>query len=186
MSRKTTAYARQRGLHRAGQHIDPRTLKGNGITANNLRNTLLTSAEQDHLLREPRAALETARKGCISYNDLVSLSSAMHKGIAIEDERNIIRGLRPMYDRAHTAINAIEARCTQTGRWVPSALYGHELTALDDLLFAYAQALAVCTYGEFYKCQSVAERRTISNGMQVFVAGEVLEYPGNRTQAATS
>lgn len=182
--KKTTAYARKRGLHRAGQHIDPRTLKGNGVTVNNLRNTPLTPAEIDWLLHEPKEGLEAARKGCITYNDLVSLSSAMHKGIAIEDARTIIRGLRPIYDRANDAIAAIETRCTKTGRWVPSALYGHELSALDDLLFAYTEALKVCTYGEFFRCQEVALQRTASRGLKVFTAGDVLQYPGDKVATA--
>jgi hypothetical protein len=184
MSRKTTSYATKRGLHRTDKSRKPKSLKGNGIAANNLHNTPFTQAELDWLLHEPREALAAARTGRISYNDLVSLSSAMHKGIAIEDARTIIRGFAPIYQRANAVISAIEARCSTTGRWVPGALYGPELAALDDLLFAYREALKVCTYGEFYRRQAVALARTASRGLPVFTAGDVLQYPG-RKEAAT-
>lgn len=172
MTRKTTTYARKRAQGRTPQ-------RGNGLQTNNLHNTLFTPAEIDTLMREPRQALEAARAGRISYNDLVSLSSAMHKGRAIEDCRVIIRGFARIYDRASAAIASIEDRCTTTGRWVPSALYGAEITRLDDLLFAYQETLKVCTYGEFYRRQAVACSRTASQGLPVFTAGDVLEYPGS-------
>jgi len=172
MTRKTSTYARKRAQGRT-----PR--RGNGLQTNNLLNTPLTPAEIDTLMREPRKAMEAARAGRITYNDLVSLSSAMHKGRAIEDARVIIRGFAHFYDRSSAAIASIEARCTTTGRWVPSALYGPELTQLDDLLFAYKEALKVCTYGEFYRRQAVACSRTASQGLPVFTTGDVLEYPGS-------
>jgi hypothetical protein len=178
--KKTSAYARKRGLHQLPSQARTQVLqaiKGTGITVNNLRNTPLKPAEVDKLTQEATEAMEAARKGRISYNDWVSLSSIMHKGVAIEDAGNIITGLRPVYDTAQAAIAAIEARCTTTGRWVPSALYGPELTALDDLLWAYRKALEVCTYGEFYKRQAVACSRTASQGLPVFTTGDVLEYP---------
>jgi len=179
--KKTSAYARKRGLHQLPSYARTQVLqsiKGTGIEVNNLRNTPLTPQEVDRLTQEATDALEAARLGRISYNDLVSLSSAMHKGIAIEDAGNIITGLGFFYEQAGKAIAAIEARCTTTGKWVPSALYSHELTALRKLLHYYREALAVCTYGEFYKRQAVACSRTASQGLPVLTTGDVLEYPG--------
>jgi len=183
MTRKTSAYARRRGLNQVPSHARAQVLasiKGTSIEVNNLRNTPLSPAEVDTLTKEATEALEAARLGRISYNDLVSLSSIMHKGVAIEDAGNIITGLRHFYDAAKDAIDAIETRCTATGQWVPSALYSHELTALRELLHYYREALAVCTYGEFYKRQAVACSRTASQGLPVFTTGDVLEYPGTK------
>jgi len=179
MSRKQTPYARSRGLARVAPQdrwATVQALKGNGLQTNNLRNTPFTDAEISHLLADPQAAWEAMRTGRGTYSHLVSLSSAMHKGVAIEDARVIIRGFASIYTQAYTAIKAIEARATRSGRWVPTALYAAELTALDDLLFAYEQALRVCTYGEFYDCQAVAVARTASDGKPVFTVGDVVEY----------
>lgn len=179
MTRKTTAYARKRGLQQLPGHARTQVLqaiKGSGITVHNLRNTLLTPAEVDQLMQDPTAALQAARLGRISYSDLLSLSSPVQKGLAIEDAGNIITGLRAVYERANTVLLAIKARCTTTGRWVPGALYGPELAALDDLLWVYREALKVCTYGEFYKRQAVACSRVASQGKQVHTVGDVLEF----------
>lgn len=179
MGKKTTRYARSRGLTRMlpeERRLATLARKGDGLRTNNLRNTPFTEDELQQLLREPRQAQQAMREGRGTYNDLVSLSSAMHKGIAIEDARVIVRGFAPIYEAAEQALQAIQDRATRTGRWVPTALYAAELTAIDDLLFAYEQALRICTYGEFYDRQAVALARTASAGQQVFTVGDVLEY----------
>ena len=131
-------------------------------------------------MHESTEAMKAARQGQISYNDLLALSSALHKGVAIEDARVIIRGFAHIYQRAEAALKAIEARCTTTGRWVPGALYGPEITALDELVWVYREALKVCTYGEFYRRQAVALARTASSGLPVYTAGDVVQYPGDK------
>lgn len=179
MTRKTTAYARSRALTRIAPGLRYTAMlarKGNGVQTNNLRNTLLTEAEIGQLLADPQAAWDAMRTGRGTYSHLVSLSSALHKGVAIEDARVIIRGFAPIYAAAEAALRAIEARATRTGQWVPTALYAAELTALDDLLFAYEQALRVCTYGEFYDRQAVALARVASVGKPVFTVGDVVEW----------
>jgi hypothetical protein len=183
MNQKTSAYARSRGLTRVApqlRRVAVKALQGNnGLTRHNEVNTLFTEAEIQMLLRDPRAAHEAMRTGRGTYNDLVSISSALHKGVAIEDARVIVRGFEPIYTAAESALRTIEARATRTGRWVPTALYAAEINAIDDLLFAYEQALRVCTYGEFYQRQAVALARTASNGKPVFTVGDVVEYPGS-------
>ena len=182
MTRKTTTYARKRSLQQLPGHARGQVLqmiKGDGITVNNLRNTPFSPEELEKLMREPTEALQVARQGRITYDALLSLSSAMHKGVAIEDARTIIRGFAEIYQQANAALAAIEARCTTTGRWVASPLYGPELTALDDLLWAYRKALEVCTYGEFYRAQALACSRTASQGQQVYTVGDVLQWPGD-------
>ena len=179
MSRKTSKYARSRGLlslppeHR---YAATEARKGNGLQRNNQMNTLLTEDEVQRLLADPRRAMTAMRTGHGTYNDLVSLNSAVKKGVAIEDARVIIRGFQPIYDAATNALRTIEDRATRTGRWVPTALYASELNALDDLLFAYEQAIRVCTYGEFFQRQATAIARTASDGQPVYTVGDVVEY----------
>lgn len=178
MTQKTTAYARKRNLHRLpkGSKMVPGSLAGNGLAAYQRHNATFGPSEIDTLMAESRAGLEAARQGKATYNDYASLSSALQKGVAIEDKRTIIRGFAPIYTAASDALIAMEARATTTGKWVPTTLYPTEIKAFDDLLWAYEQALNVCTFKEFYDRQEVALARTRSRGDRVYHAGEVLEY----------
>ena len=177
MSRKTSKYARGL-LNLPPEHRRAATeaRKGNGLQRNNQVNTLLTEDEIQRLMADPQRAMTAMRTGQGTYNDLVSLNSAIKKGVAIEDARVIIRGFQSIYDAAEAALDTIEARATRTGKWVPTALYASELNALDDLLFAYEQALRVCTYGEFFQRQATAIARTASEGQTVYTVGDVVEY----------
>ena len=188
MTKKTTAYARKRGLHRVPQadrwaFIEAR--KSNGISTNNERNTLLTPAEVQYLLADPTAGLAGMRSGRGTYNNLLSLNAALKKGQAIEDARVIVRGFAGIYAAADHAIQAITGRSTKTGKWVPTALYGPEIAALDDLLWAYRQALQVVTYQEFYDRQAVAIARELSAGEKVFLVGEEVAWPANAEKKET-
>lgn len=180
MGKKTTPYARKRSLRRGpdGLAIQPGALASNGLAIYQFHNTTFGPEEIDKLMAESRAGLQAARQGRATYNDYSSLSSAMLKGIAIEDARTIIRGFAPIYTAAGQALKAIEARATTTGNWKAPTLYAAEINALDDLVWAYEQALKVCTFKEFYDRQEVALARTRSRGDRVYHTGEVLEYPG--------
>lgn len=191
MTQKRSRYATSRGLHRltpAERSAAIQARKGNGLSTNNERNTLFTEAEVQYLLTDPRAGLAGLRTGTGTYNNLLSVQSALKKGQAIEDARVIVRGFAGIYAAADAAVKAILARATSTGRWAPTALYGRELTALDDLLFAYEQALRICTYQEFFDRQAVALARTLSDGERVFKVGETVEYtpPTHHKGASTS
>lgn len=177
--KKTSAYARKRGLSTVPKSdrwafIEAR--KSNGITMNNERNTLLTPAEVQHLLTDPTAGLAGLRSGRGSYDNILSLNAVLKKGQAIEDARVIVRGFAGIYGAADHAIQTICARATKTGKWVPTALYGAEIAALDDLMWAYRQVLQVVTYQEFYKRQAVAIARELSAGEKVFRVGEKVEF----------
>lgn len=191
MTQKRSRYAIKRGLHRLapaerGAAIEAR--KGNGLATNNERNTPFTEAEVQYLLADPREGLAGLRTGRGTYNNLLSVHSALKKGQAIEDARVIVRGFAGIYHAADEAVTAIRTRATTTGHWTPTALYGRELTALDDLLFAYEQALRICTYQEFFDRQAVALARTLSGGERVFKVGETVEYtpPTHHKGASTS
>ena len=180
MTRKTSLYARKRNLSRIipkGSRMTVDALKGNGLDTYKLHSTLFSESEIDQLMAEARQALIAARRGQASYNDYASFSTAMQKGQAIEDARTIIRGFEPIYKAAEVALTSMEARATATGKWVPPTLYASEINALDDLVWAYEQALKICTYREFYDCQEVALARARSRGEKVYQTGDILEYP---------
>lgn len=179
MTRKTTAYARQRGINRLppGMVMTTDALKGDSLSAYRLHNTLFTQAEREKLLAEPRAAVLAARQGRATYNDLAALNSMVHKGTAIEDARIIIRGFAHFYAAANEALAKIDARATSSGQWRAPTLYASEINALDDLFFAYDQALRVCTFKEFYDRQELAISRAQGRGDPVGVSGVEMEYP---------
>lgn len=187
--RKISSYARKRGLMALPtflRGVATKARKGDGLRANNLHNTPFTADELATLMREPRQAQEAMRTGRGTYNDLVTLSSVWHKGVAIEDARTIIRGFAPIYNEAHAALKAIEARCTATpGRWTTTALYSTELRTIEDMLWAYEQALKTCTYHEFYACQRVAIARAATAGQKIYTVGDVVEYQATQAPQAT-
>jgi hypothetical protein len=132
--------------------------------------TRLTPDEREKLIGHCRHGMEQARKGLATYGDFTSISTAAHKGLAIEAVR-IIVGFKPIYLRANDALDAIQRRATTTGRWVPPTLYAAEITALDDLIWAYGKALEEVTYAEFYRIEKLAIGRATATGGQVFQQG---------------
>lgn len=175
--KKTTAYA-ARIKRKHGQMVDPRLLAGTGIAAINKNNTPLNEAEIDRLMTMTREALRLAKVGQLDYSHWVQLNSCVFIGYAIEDCR-AVKGLEPMYKLGHAALLAIESRATSGGQWVAGALYGPEISALDDLVWAYEQACRLLTYGEFYKAERLAMARTRSSGQRVYTHGEAIAYPSS-------
>ena len=132
--------------------------------------TRFTPAEREKLIGHCRHGLEQARKGLATYDDFTSISTAAHKGLAIEAVR-IVVGFKPIYLRAQDVLDAIQSRATTTGRWVPTTLYAAEITALDDLIWAYGKALEELTYAEFNRIEKLAIGRATTTGGQVFQQG---------------
>lgn len=132
--------------------------------------TRFTPAEIEKLVGHCRQGLEQARQGLATYDHFVSLTTAVHKGLAIEAVR-IVVGYKPFYLRANDALEAIERRATTTGRWVPPTLYAAEITALDWLIWAYGKSLEELTYAEFLRIENLAIGRCTSTGGPVFQQG---------------
>ena len=176
MGQKTTAYA-QKIKRKHGQMVDPRLLAGTGIAAVNKNNTPFTEDEIDKLMKMTREALRLAKLGQLDYSHWVQLNSCVFIGYAIEDCK-AVKGLLRMYEMGHAALLAIESRATSGGQWVAGALYGAEISALDDLVWAYEQAARLLTYAEFYRAERLAKARVRSSGQRVYTHGEAIAYPG--------
>jgi len=168
VTRKTTTYARKRRLAVGRERMD-------GITATSMHTTRLTAPELERLLRPIQLGLARAREGRCSHEDYVSLCTAMHKARAIDDMR-IFRGLRAMIDAAEQPLRNLEQRALASGTWCAPTLYAAEITALDDLVFAYRTMVLEVTYAEFVRADSLAVARVASAG------GEVL-YPNAEVHA---
>jgi len=159
MTRKTSAYARKRRQPDRDRCLD-------SITAARMNNTRFKPAELDRLLGPAQRALASARAGTCSYDDLVNLSTAMHKGRAIDDA-GIYRGLRDRLDAADNVLLAIEQRAMVSGTWCAPTLYGREITVLDDLVWAYRVMLLEVTYAEFLRAERLAIARVATDGGRV-------------------
>lgn len=159
MSRKKTLYARKR-LHPEARE------KSDGITTARMNVTRLKPAELEMMLEPLRRALASARTGSATFQDFVQLTSAMHKARAIDDA-GIYRGLRSMLDTVEPVLDAIGERAQVTGTWCGPTLYGPEITALDDLVWAYRLMLLEVTYAEFHRAERLAIARVASEGGQV-------------------
>lgn len=159
MSRKTSAYARRLRRPEAPERLD-------SITAGRRNVTRLSPHELDKLLGPAQRAVVSARTGAATFDDLVHLSTAMHKARAIDDA-GIYRGLRALVDAAEPVLFAIEARARASGTWCPPTLYSAEILALDDLVWAYRLMLLEVTYAEFVRAERLAVARVATVGGQV-------------------
>lgn len=164
MSRKTSAYSRKRRQPDRDRCLD-------SITAARMNNTRLKPAELEKLLSPLRRALASARAGACSYDDLVNFSTAMHKGRAIEDT-GVYRGLRTIIDGVEPVLDAIQARAQANGVWRAPTLYGPEILALDDLVWAYRVMLLEVTYAEFVRADRLAVARVATQGGQIIRQAE--------------
>lgn len=152
MSRKTTAYGRRQ----ARERLD-------SISASRMNGTRLTQHELDKVLLPAQQALHRARTGAATYGDVVQLSTAMHKARAIDDA-GIYRGLRTYVDAVEPVLCAIEDRANAGGAWCSPTLYAGEITALDDLVWAYRLMLLEVTYAEFVRAERKAVARVATAG----------------------
>lgn len=159
MTRKTSSYARKRRQPDRDRCLD-------SITAARMNNTRFRPVELAKLLSPLLIALANARAGACSYDDLVNLSTAMHKGRAIDDA-GIYRGLRDRLDAADSVLLAIETRAMVSGTWCAPTLYGPEITVLDDLVWAYRVMLMEVTYAEFLRAERLAIARVATDGGRV-------------------
>lgn len=162
MTRKTSSYARKRREPDRDRCLD-------SITAGRMNNTRFKPAELARMLGPLQRSLASARAGACSYDDLVNLSTAMHKGRAIDDA-GIYRGLRDRLDAANTVLVAIEQRAMARGTWCAPTLYGPEITVLDDLVWSYRVMLLEVTYAEFLRAERLAIARVATDGGRVIHA----------------
>lgn len=142
--------------------------RADGITATRMHNTRLKPDELARVLQPCRLALHAMKTAVANYNQYVVLCTACHVAQAIEDG-GIYRGQGQIIEEANAALDAIGERFGRTPeRWEPRACYAAELTALSDLIAAYARQLQELTYGEYIKAADKAVARVASVGGAVF------------------
>lgn len=164
MTRKSTPFGRRTArLARMGK-----SLKSDGITITRVLNTRLSESEVLRIIGACKAALQALREARASYQDWVTLCTAHHVGVAIEDG-GIVRGQRFLFRLGHSALNSIEDRCGSTAEhWTPRACTGPELTALADMIAAHSRQVRELTYGEYTRAADLAVSRVETTGGRVY------------------
>ena len=165
--RKSTPYGRRTArLARMGK-----SLRSDGITIARVLNTRLSESEVQRIMGMCKAALQAMREARATYHDWVTLCTARHVGIAIEDG-GIIRGQRFLFDLGEAALDSIGDRCgTTLDTWTPRPCTGPELSALADMLAAHSRQVRELTYSEYTRAADLAVSRVETDGGQVFRAG---------------
>ncbi len=162
--RKSTPYGRRTArLARMGK-----SLRSDGITIAKVLNTRLSESEVQRIIDTCKAALQALREVRATYQDWVTLCTARHVGIAIEDG-GIVRGQRWLFDDGHWALGCIGDRCGDTPEtWIPRPCSGPELTALADMIAAHSRQVRELTYSEYTRAADLAVSRVETDGGRVF------------------
>ena len=156
-----------------------------------VRASRLTGKELLHILTPMRHCVEQARKGCLTEQQWVVLSTAQNVSRAIEDQ-GVVRGFSLQLDASHDALQAIENRSTlrETRPWHSPTLRSEELAAVRELASLHAFQLKQLSYGEYQNAFALAVARVRSSGGQVDVgdthAHAGLPTPTPPTHTATT
>jgi len=128
------------------------------------RATLLTTAEQAHLLAPAQEGFERMRKGQATETDWIHLVTVCAIGLAIEDG-GVVRGLREVLTEADLCLAAIGLRATAGGNgWRNPTLYASEIQQLQTLLRMHAFQLSQVSWGEHRKAWKAAAGSVVANG----------------------
>lgn len=126
--------------------------------------TTLTKPEIAEVMEPLRQCEKRLREGVATEDQVIILASNMRIALAIEDQ-GIVRGLRHHLQPALDALETIHTRANTTGRWVPTALWFHELDAVRAGLEMYDFQLRHLSARELHQAVRKLITRTQSNGV---------------------
>ncbi|WP_382155338.1 hypothetical protein [Hydrogenophaga sp. ANAO-22] len=110
--------------------------------------TKFTAAELRQLLLPPQDALESMRKGLATEIQWMHLASVSAIALSVE-HLGVVRHLKAQLDEADKVLAVIRQRAMKTGAWVPPILYGHEITAIQDLVRLHKFQTESLSAGEY-------------------------------------
>lgn len=135
----------------------------NTLKAAKARAAKLTKQEVETLTASMRNAMVAMREGRANLRDWIELACACTVAQCIE-ARGVVRGLSEHLNLASKALESIYARASQTADWTPTALYFHELDALDTLASLFAYQLSQLSGAEYEHAHRAALSRGIQTG----------------------
>lgn len=131
--------------------------------------TRLTAAEVADCIGPLRACFTAMREGRITHDQYLVINS--HLLIAQEIERQgVVRGLQAHISAALAAVESYAARCGTAENWRPSAMYFHEIEAIDTALDLHKYQIEQLTAQELHTARDRLIARTQAEGGKVFVA----------------
>jgi hypothetical protein len=161
---------RQRFYNRVepdGRH-GPKALNTMGMAIS--RATLLTDAEQTHLLQPATEGFERMRRGQATDTDWVHLVTVCAIGLSIEDG-GVVTGLHEVLTEADHALATIAQRANASGTgWRAPTLYASEIDQLQTLLRMHAFQLSQVTWGEHRRAWKHAAGSVMQRGGQTIKA----------------
>jgi hypothetical protein len=124
----------------------------------------LTKPEIAEIIAPLQQCEKHLREGVATEEQVLVLCTAIRIALAIE-EQGIVRGLRNHLQPALDALDAIHARANTSGRWVPTALWFHELDAVRVGLEMYGHQLRHLSARELHQAVRKLITRTQSSGV---------------------
>ena len=126
-----------------------------------LNATRLTDAEIVSTMGPIRTCEKSLREGVVTSLQFAVLDSSLDIAAGIEKSR-IVRGLGEHIASGQQALNAVGQRAERTGAWKPTALYWHELEAVNTALDLHEFQLRQLSAGELHRIvkQIIATTRT--------------------------
>lgn len=168
-----------RNRQRFYQRIEPRRVHG-AVAVNTVdmaisRATLLTDAEQVHLLQPARDGFDRMRRGQATEMDWIHLVTVCVIGLSIEDG-GVVRGLHEVLTEADQTLATIGQRAMAAGTgWRAPTLYAAELEQLQTLLRMHAFQLSQVSWGEHQRAWKHAASCVAQRGGRQVKATATLE-----------
>lgn len=135
-------------MTRKASHRRVRQVAENNMQVALAAATKFTAAELRQLLLPPQDALESMRKGLATEIQWMHLASVSAIALSVE-HLGVVRHLKAQLDEADKVLAAIRQRAMKTGAWVPPILYGHEITAIQDLVRLHKFQAESLSAGEY-------------------------------------
>lgn len=130
----------------------------------------LTPGEVAAIVNPSRQALAALRQGTSVADDYSLLAGVLTASIGIE-RKGVVKGFSEVIFAASDALKALVERAMESGEWRPPTLYGHEITAVDDLLHWHEYQLKHLSYAEYHAALRSVNEELKRDGVEVQVNG---------------
>ncbi len=109
------------------------------------------------------AAMSALREGDCSHTDWAVLAGCMNVAQAIE-KQGVVRGLKKYLTSAEVALEAFEAHCMESGRWVPQGMPPTDFEHVHAGIKFHEYQLRQLSNSELQKAVEYAEAEVLSSG----------------------
>lgn len=129
-----------------------------------------TASEIDAAMAPVEQCVAALRQGQGTADEWAHLAGTCAVALAIEDQ-GVVRGMRGHLLAVDAALQSIAKRCDTATGWHRTALWFHEIDALNDLVFLHRHQMQHLSAAELQRAVDLATART----QQATARGKALE-----------